>query len=147
MGVQSTQPDNPELRHTPTPWRLFTNPDGTKLVGIGAQDGEGILDCGFGVWAWNDPEGIANANLIVEAVNNHDRLTSLCESYKTQVEAGSIEIAALKSRVEELTKALEQIVNHPEEQTEGHSTYKVGWAFWHVQKIAASALSLEDRKC
>jgi len=55
--------------HTPTPWKVFTTPDGRKLVGIGAENGEGILDCGFGVWAWDDPAGIANANLVVKAVN------------------------------------------------------------------------------
>jgi hypothetical protein len=38
-------PSNPDSRiqptteHTPTPWRVFTNPDGTKLVGIGASIG------------------------------------------------------------------------------------------------------------
>jgi hypothetical protein len=65
--------------HSKTPWRVFTNPDGTKLVGIGEQDGEGILDCGFGVWSWNDPEGIANANLVVKAVNCHDALVKKLE--------------------------------------------------------------------
>ena len=62
--------------HTPTPWRVFTNDDGTKLVGIGSREGQGILDCGFGVWAWNDAEGIANAELVVKAVNNHDALVA-----------------------------------------------------------------------
>ena len=65
--------------HTPTPWRVFTNPDGTKLVGIGDQEGQGILDCGFGVWSWNDAEGVANANLVVKAVNSHDALVKKLE--------------------------------------------------------------------
>lgn len=60
--------------HTKLPWKVFTTTDGRKLVGIGSEEGEGILDCGFGVWAWNDPAGIANANLIVNAVNSHDHL-------------------------------------------------------------------------
>jgi hypothetical protein len=60
--------------HSKTPWRVFTTPDGLKLVGIGNQEGEGILDCGFGVFSWNDPEGIANANMVVKAVNSHDAL-------------------------------------------------------------------------
>lgn len=62
--------------HTSLPWKVFTTTDGRKLVGIGAQSGEGILDCGFGVWAWDDAAGIANANLVVKAVNNHYALVS-----------------------------------------------------------------------
>lgn len=65
--------------HTKTPWKVFTTTDGRKLVGIGAENGEGILDCGFGVWAWNDAEGIANANLVVKAVNSHDALMTALE--------------------------------------------------------------------
>ena len=60
--------------HTPTPWKVFTTPDGRKLVGIAREDGEGVLDAGFGVWAWKDAEGIANAELVVKAVNSHDAL-------------------------------------------------------------------------
>jgi hypothetical protein len=76
--------------HTPTPWRIFTNPDGTKLVGIGGQDGEGILDAGFGVWAWDDPQGMANAALIVRAVNAHAQLIADVAEWKqaAAVEAG-----------------------------------------------------------
>ena len=66
--------------HSKTPWRVFTTRDGTKLVGIGTQEGEGILDCGFGVWSWNDPEGIANANMVVKAVNSHDALSTVEEA-------------------------------------------------------------------
>ncbi len=65
--------------HTATPWKVFTTPDGFKLVGIGSQEGEGILDCGFGVWAWDDAEGVANANLVVKAVNAHDALVNALE--------------------------------------------------------------------
>lgn len=43
-----------------------------KIVGIGTPDGEGICDAGFGLWRWNDADGIANANLIVRAVNSYD---------------------------------------------------------------------------
>jgi hypothetical protein len=82
-----TNPPVPGSAHapTPTPWRVFINTDGTRLVGIGAQDAEGILDAGFGVWAWDEPAGIANAELVVEAVNSH---------------------ASLKARIEELEAAL-----------------------------------------
>jgi hypothetical protein len=41
--------------HTPTPWRVFVNTDGTRLVGIGGKNGIGILDAGYGVWVWNQP--------------------------------------------------------------------------------------------
>lgn len=67
-----------ETAHTPTPWKVFTTPDGLKLVGIGSDDGGGICDAGFGVWSWKDAEGIANAELIVRAVNCHaDMLAAL----------------------------------------------------------------------
>lgn len=62
--------------HTPTPWRVFKNKDGTRLVGIGGQDGQGTLDAGFGVWSWDSPEGIANAEMVVKAVNNHEALVN-----------------------------------------------------------------------
>jgi hypothetical protein len=67
-------------KYTPTPWRVFINDDGTKLVGIGSGEGQGILDCGFGVWAWDDAEGIANANLVVKAVNSHDALVKALQA-------------------------------------------------------------------
>lgn len=54
------------------PWRVFKSTDGRKLIGIGDEDGGGILDAGFGVWSWNHAEGIANAELAVRAVNSHD---------------------------------------------------------------------------
>lgn len=60
-----------QTQQTPTPWKVFTTPDGLKLVGIGGEDGEGICDAGFGIWSWKHPDGIANANLIVRAVNSH----------------------------------------------------------------------------
>ena len=61
------------------PWKVFTTPDGLRLVGIGAEDGGGILDCGYGVWAGNDAEGIANAEMVVKAVNNHEALVKALE--------------------------------------------------------------------
>ena len=61
-------------KNTPTPWRVFKTTSGLKLVGVGGQDGQGILDAGYGVWAWDDPEGIANAEMVVTAVNNHEAL-------------------------------------------------------------------------
>jgi hypothetical protein len=65
--------------HSPLPWRVFTHPSGTKLVGVGGKDGQGILDAGFGVWAWEDPQGMANAALIVRAVNAHAQLVAALE--------------------------------------------------------------------
>jgi hypothetical protein len=65
--------------HSPLPWRVFTHPSGTKLVGVGGKDGQGILDAGFGVWAWDDPQGMANAALIVRAVNAHAQLVETLE--------------------------------------------------------------------
>ena len=79
--VQQCQPDNPELRqHTPTPW---ANCEGAIFRVIDAR--------GFTVATVASDSDLRdqwapNAAFIVEAVNSH---------------------AALKSRVEELTKALE----------------------------------------
>ena len=70
--------------HTETPWRVFTTPDGRKIVGVGDKDGQGILDRGFGVWAWNDAEGIANAELVVRAVNSHDDLVAALKDAITE---------------------------------------------------------------
>jgi hypothetical protein len=82
--------------HTQTPWRVFTNKDGTKLVGIGSQEGEGILDCGFGVWSWNDPEGIANANLVVKAVNSHEALVKALEGIAEFCSADATKLGAIE---------------------------------------------------
>lgn len=75
--------ENTSSKYTPTPWRVFTNDDGTKLVGIGSGEGQGILDCGFGVWAWDDAEGIANANLVVKAVNRDHHFDALVKALKS----------------------------------------------------------------
>jgi hypothetical protein len=74
--------------HTPTPWRVFKTTDGRKLVGVGAQDGQGILDAGYGVWAWDDAEGIANAELVVKAVNNHEALVAALRGLDTLLDFG-----------------------------------------------------------
>ncbi len=42
----------------------------------------------------------------------------------------------------EVREALEQIANHPENETRPDgSSYAVGWAFWNVQRIARDALA------
>lgn len=53
--------------HTPGPWKAIITKDGRKLVGVGQENGEGVTDCGFGIWAWGEPEAIANARLIAAA--------------------------------------------------------------------------------
>lgn len=72
---------------TPLPWKVFTNPDGTKVVGVGGLDGEGILDAGFGVWAWKDPDGIANADFIVKACNSYPAMKAALETARNYVDA------------------------------------------------------------
>lgn len=57
---------------TPTPWKIFRAKNGVYL-GIGQESGEGIVDCGFGLWR-DGKERDANAELIVEAVNNYATL-------------------------------------------------------------------------
>lgn len=54
-------------KHTPGPWRVFTTPDNTKIIGIGEQSGDGIADCGFGVWRGGSEEARANALLMAAA--------------------------------------------------------------------------------
>lgn len=71
--------------HTPTPWKVFTSPDGLKLVGIGSVEGEGICDAGFGVWRWNDAEGVQNADLIVRAVNSHADMLAALKSVRQEL--------------------------------------------------------------
>ena len=71
--------------HTPLPWRVFKTPDGLRLVGVGADDGEGILDAGFGVWAWDDAAGIANAELVVRSVNAFPDLMKALEAIRQRI--------------------------------------------------------------
>ena len=59
--------------HTPGPWRVFTTPDGRKLIGIGDVEGAGVTDCGFGLWGSGD-ELHANARLIAAAPDLLDSL-------------------------------------------------------------------------
>lgn len=65
---------NMEVKHTELPWKVFLTKNGMRLVGIGDAEGQGICDAGFGIWSWNDPEGIANAEYIVTACNNYPAL-------------------------------------------------------------------------
>lgn len=66
-------------KHSGLPWRVVVNKDGTRLVGVGDKDGMGVLDCGFGVWSWDHPEGIANAELVVRSVNSLPALVAALE--------------------------------------------------------------------
>lgn len=111
-----------EMAHTPTPWRVFTTPDGRKLVGIGAQDGGGILDAGFGVWSWMDAEGVANAELVVRAVNSHQDLlnalkaaTGYLLNAKIDLSTGCTKATAIKT-IEGGLKVIEAAVA----KAEGH---------------------------
>jgi hypothetical protein len=83
--------------HTKLPWRVFTNPSGTKIVGVGGQDGEGILDAGFGVWAWNDPGGIANANFVVKACNAFPDLVKALEDARAAIASLSMDALGFAS--------------------------------------------------
>jgi hypothetical protein len=55
-----------KIEHTPGPWRVFTTTHG-KVIGMGERTGEGIADCGFGVWRGGDAEAVANAHLMAAA--------------------------------------------------------------------------------
>lgn len=58
--------------HTPGPWRVFTTPDGRRVIGVGDRTGGGITDQGDvstndqGVWR-SGKEKLANARLIAAA--------------------------------------------------------------------------------
>lgn len=63
---------------TPGPWKVFTSPDGFKIIGVGQSvTGEGVTDCGFGLWGGNSPEAFANARLIAAAPDLLDALINL----------------------------------------------------------------------
>ena len=62
------------MKHTPTPWKVYTTTDGGKVIGIGeALTGEGVTDPRGGLWGDPD-EAKANAAFIVLAVNSHTEL-------------------------------------------------------------------------
>ena len=73
-------------KSTPTPWKVFTTPDGTKVVGIGELTGEGVADAGFGIWR-DGAEAMANAALIVKAVNRDHLFDELVEALEEAAEA------------------------------------------------------------
>ena len=52
--------------HTPGPWRVFDGAD-HFIIGIGELNGDGITDCGFGIWRGKSEEAQANARLIAAA--------------------------------------------------------------------------------
>ena len=57
-------------QHTPGPWKIFWRTNDMDytwpIVGIGEANGEGVVDCGFGVWR-DGEEALANARLIAAA--------------------------------------------------------------------------------
>jgi len=105
-GLPRSQPGS---EHTPTPWHV--SPHSHAPIYIAAPDQGmtafvGIVPCRMMTGRREDTDR-ANAAFIVEAVNNHDTLLNNVEVMKRHVSGAADEIAALKSRVEELTKALE----------------------------------------
>jgi hypothetical protein len=114
------QPEAAALRqHTPTPWYIIAGDDyyitaedyPKEFIGRFKGDDNG----GYLAVVGNRPAdfGEANAAFIVEAVNNHAALQQSCEELGDMVKARDAQLfvaeresAALKSRVEELTKAL-----------------------------------------
>lgn len=64
-----------DVKHTPTPWRVFRTENGLHYMGVGDAEGGGILDAGFGLWR-SGPEAEANAEFACRAVNAHEMLVS-----------------------------------------------------------------------
>lgn len=62
--------------HTPLPWKVYrASNEAGSLLGVGsAETGVGVTDARGGIWQWEDAEGIANANLIITAVNERPTL-------------------------------------------------------------------------
>lgn len=56
-----------ESKHTPGPWRIFETDHGSKIIGIGSEDGAGVADAGFGLWGGDSDEARANARLVAAA--------------------------------------------------------------------------------
>lgn len=137
--VAPCQPKISETRqHSPLPYRISRGE-------IFDADGEVVGEI-FRTEAWSggDPvksEDQATAAFIVEAVNNHDRLTERCEQYKGQVKAGSDEIDAFKARV----IALEQVISeemYPENCDDDCNRMLMESAIEsHARRIKARALS------
>jgi hypothetical protein len=76
-----------ETKWTPGPWRVFTTPDGRDMIGIGEATGEGVVDCGFGVWRSGD-EKLANAHLIAAAPALYEALAKMVDVFGVQFTDG-----------------------------------------------------------
>jgi len=100
--------------HTPGPWRVFTSPRGTKIIGIGTLDGDGITDCGFGVWRGGSDEAMANARLIAAAPDLLAACTEFLPILERQLDSinpggaaeGSKAFACATERVERMRAAI-----------------------------------------
>lgn len=68
-------------KHTPGPWRVFISTSGSQIIGIGELDGQGIADCGFGVWRGGSAEAFANARLIAAAPDLLAELRNMVEVF------------------------------------------------------------------
>ena len=68
-----------DTKYTPGPWKVFKARDGHNIIGIGDINGEGITDCGFGVWRGDSIEALANATLIAAAPDLLEALKNLAE--------------------------------------------------------------------
>lgn len=72
-----------QVRFTPGPWKIFWAKDAFGkekshlIIGIGELNGEGVADCGFGVWRGGSDEAIANARLIAAAPELFEALSAV----------------------------------------------------------------------
>lgn len=93
--------------HTPGPWRVFQAPNG-KIIGIGELTGEGVADCGFGVWRGGSAEALANARLIAAAPELLEAvkiLLPILEAVRYTTGLGKTQIARIEKAKATIAKA------------------------------------------
>ncbi|MEN9393199.1 MAG: hypothetical protein RLZZ104_1542 [Pseudomonadota bacterium] len=92
-----------ETKFTPGPWKAFFGTENNKvLIGIGEDTGEGITDCGFGLWRGKDEEANANAHLIAAAPELYEALLKLRSAYKSAEETEPNDRDALDKLITDL---------------------------------------------
>lgn len=102
-----------EAAATPGPWKVFTATEGHKVIGIGEMTGDGVTDCGFGIWRYGEPQHLVNAQIIAAT---HNALPRLIAGY----EAKDAELSNLRRQLAEKDAEIERL--HDDLDTYGRHT-------------------------